>query len=302
MAQARTIKLLLSNGSLSGLIRAQLSKWSGVMLVSPRESYEMLSIQQEASYSGVYLLLSEDKVYVGQASDLLKRAKEHDHSMLRKEWWNRVLLLSTTDNRLNRNDTDYLENKLIERAKIAGSLEMDNKKGGNNYKINPFDEAELNDYIEGALLLIELIGITVFVAKTKSKKVIEKILAKPILLENSVIDKKSAIEVFSKRGTLKNPEFITYSTVQKEKKYYWANSNPNCLEKNWFIILNNTLDNKLFLLNIPKHTLMINNRSKNELKIRKDKNVLDLHINFDNFIEKNSGISFNSFIVDELNY
>lgn len=302
MAQARTIELLLSNGSLSGLIRAELSKWSGVLLVSPRESYEMLSNQPEASYTGIYLLLSEDKVYIGQASELLKRTKEHDHSTLRKEWWNRVLLLSTTTDWLNRSHIDYLETKLIDKAKSAGSLDMDNKKSGNSYKINPFEEAKLNDYIEGALLLIELIGISVFVTKSDNKPPKKTPPVKPADPQRSTIDKKKATELFEEKGVLKNPEFLTYASLQKEKFYYWANSNPDCLGKNWFIILNDVIDKVLYLLNVPKNILTVTSENINGLKVRIDKNLLDLKINYENFVENNSGISFENFIVDKIKY
>ena len=190
MAEAKTIKLLLSNGSLSGLLMAELLKWEGILFASPRSSYQLLSSEQESMYWGVYLLVSEDKVYIGQANDLLRRITEHDKS---KDWWTKVILLTTKDNSLNRSDIDYLENKLIAIAKQNGTLEMNNIQTGNSPKVSRYRETELKDFLDGGLLLLELIGIKVFVKDliNKNKKESTIFLDKKIQ-DSSVINDSSS--------------------------------------------------------------------------------------------------------------
>lgn len=301
MAQARTIELLLSNGSLSGLIRAELSKWNGVMLVSPRESYYLLNHQQEANFWGIYLLLSEEKVYIGQSSELLKRTKEHDAS-LQKDWWNRVVLLSTTNDWLNRSHIDYLETIFIQRAKEVGSLAMENRKSGNSYKISPFEEAKLNDYIEGALLLIELIGINVFTKKVDKGKPVPPGTPKPVPPVSNKMTKGKAQAIFESRGTLKKYDIITFASLQKLRNHYWANPSPEVLKKNWYIILNNTEENKLYLLNVPKNTFYLENDLQNGFVVRKDRNKLDILLLADNLVEKQSNVSLKEYVIDTIEY
>ena len=78
MAKAKTINLLLNDGSLNGVISMEDSSWNkGELYSAPRESVEALISTDACSRYGVYLLLSEDMVYVGQASDLAKRIKQH---------------------------------------------------------------------------------------------------------------------------------------------------------------------------------------------------------------------------------
>jgi len=167
MAEARTIELLLSNGTLNGLLRAELAKWNGVMFSSPRDSYSLLSNQFESKYWGIYLLLSDDKVYIGQANELLRRISEHDRG---KDWWTRVVLMTTTNDSLTRSDIDWLEYKLINIAFTRGTLDVDNRVKGNTPKVSVFREANLSDYLDGALLLLELVGIKVFAGKNKARK------------------------------------------------------------------------------------------------------------------------------------
>jgi len=160
--KAKTIQLLLYDGTLNGVINIADSAWNpGEMYASPREAVnELVSLDKY----GVYLLLSDERVYVGQAQDLERRIKQH---LTGKDWWERVVLLTTQDDSFTRTDIDYLESVLINKAEKAQSLDSDNKNKGNNPKVDKFRKVNLDQYLEEALFLMELIGITVF---SNSKK------------------------------------------------------------------------------------------------------------------------------------
>ncbi|MCR5729932.1 MAG: GIY-YIG nuclease family protein, partial [Ruminococcus sp.] len=84
-AKAKTIKMLLYDGSLSGVMNINDSAWDGGKMYSaPRESIDSLISQSDCKKYGVYLLLSDHQVYIGQASDLERRTKQH---LTDKEWW-----------------------------------------------------------------------------------------------------------------------------------------------------------------------------------------------------------------------
>ncbi len=159
-ARAKTIKMLLYDGSLEGVTLITDSAWdSGKMLSAPRESIESLIKYADCKRYGVYLLLSEQQVYIGQASDLERRTKQH---LKDKDWWTQVILMTTKDDSYNASDIDYLESRLIEHAIDAGTLDSDNKKQGNRQKVDEFRQAELEQYLDEALFLLELIGVHVF--------------------------------------------------------------------------------------------------------------------------------------------
>lgn len=158
--KAKSINLLLYEGNLNGVISIEDSKWnSGELYSAPRESILELLETDACNKYGVYLLLSANMVYVGQASDLAKRITQH---IVGKEWWENVVILTTKDDSLNHSDIDYLETVLIEMAQRGNRLDCDNKKKGNNPKVDKFRKVYLTQYLKEALFLMQLIGINVF--------------------------------------------------------------------------------------------------------------------------------------------
>ncbi|WP_162930872.1 GIY-YIG nuclease family protein [Lactococcus allomyrinae] len=164
MAKAKIINLLLDDGNLDGLLTIEDSSWDGAMFVSPRESVEKLFEQDETNYWGVYLLISETEVYIGQASDLQRRIKQHDKG---KDFWKKAVLITTKDDSLNRSAIDYIEHELIEKSRKSGTLHSENKQAGNKSKVSRFDKVRYDNFIENALLLLELIGVKVFIKNSR---------------------------------------------------------------------------------------------------------------------------------------
>lgn len=315
MAEAKTIKLLLTNGSLSGLLMAELLKWEGILFSSPRESYHLLSNEPESNYWGVYLLVSEEKVYIGQANDLLRRIGEHDKT---KDWWEKVILLTTKDNSLNRSDIDFLENKLISIAKSRGSLEMNNVQIGNTPKVSRYRETELVDFLEGGLLLLELIGIKVLAKPLKSTDTFKSKLGfqrqtnynKEKVISNKVteiqsINKSRAIEQLKANHYLEFKDGnVSFASLQINKKIYWANPNVELLNSKWYIILNNQISRVLIVLEIPPKTFNIIQGSSDKCLItRSDKPYyIDLNIRQDDYIDVRSKCDFSSYIKKVVGY
>ncbi len=126
ITKTKTIKMLLYDGSLNGVTNISDSAWeSGKMYSAPRGSIDNLVSRADCKKYGVYLLLSEQQVYVGQAIDLERRTKQH---IADKSWWTQVILMTTKDDSFTASDIDYLETRLIELADKAGTLDSENKK------------------------------------------------------------------------------------------------------------------------------------------------------------------------------
>lgn len=73
-----------------------------------------------------------------------------------------MVILTTKDDSLNHSDIDYLESVLIEKAFSVNRLDCDNKTKGNPPKVDKFRKVYLGQYLEEALFLMQLIGISVF--------------------------------------------------------------------------------------------------------------------------------------------
>ena len=63
------------------------------------------------------------------------------------------------DDSLNDFDIDYLEAELIRLAVAAKISTHDNQNGGNRRKVDEFRQNELDQYLDEALILLDLIGV-----------------------------------------------------------------------------------------------------------------------------------------------
>lgn len=300
--KAKTVKLLLEDGTLKGVMSIVDSTWnSGEMYAAPRESIDSLLSSDACNKFGVYLLLSENRVYVGQSSDLAKRVKQH---LAGKDWWERVLILTTADDSLNRSDIDYLEYYLIKKANESNRLDSDNKSKGNIPKVDKFRKPELEQYLEEALFLMELIGINVFFTKGKknankaSKQLMDIATHTGALL---IQKKKQAIDFLEQNG-IKTGVIINYASRQDSRNEFWINPKEEVVNENWELILNNQFTGELIYVLVPANSFAISKNGVKGLLLRNDKPYIDLNINAKTLIDRRSQHDFSQYVVKRLQY
>lgn len=300
-AKAKKIELYLYNGTLNGMIYVSESDgWDlgGILYSCPRESTDILLNDDSCDKHGVYLLLSPKKVYVGQSTDLRKRIHQH---LLKKDWWEKVILLTSKNDELHQSYITYLESSLISKAQDCGTLDCDNKTEGNKCNLDKFTRKLLDQYLNEALFILQLIGIDVFSKDKEEKPLIESV---PIKSEDEIIirAKREAIKYLENYG-IKLLKTKVYSKLQEDKNAYWINPRTEYLKKDRDVILNNQIANTLYLLRIPANTLKATIKDDGNLYVRKDKPFyIDLNIDATTFIDKRSKISFSRYIKHKLNY
>ena len=307
IAQAKTINLLLYDGNLSGVISIEDSSWNaGELYSAPRDSIDDLLKTEACKKYGVYMLLSSEMVYVGQSFDLAKRVTQHT---VGKDWWESVVILTTKDDSLNHADIDFLEAVLIEKAFNINKLDCDNKNKGNPPKVDKFRKVYLGQYLEEALFLMQLIGITVFAGngnkcKTKKSSAIPQI---------STIDTKTKLAIgkrakaeavkFAKDNGVVLGKDITYATRQERKAEFWANPDTSLLEKEWYILLNDNIEMTISILKIPANTFALKTSTSSGLVLRKDKpQYIDLNLGVGTFVDRMSKIDFAPYILKTISY
>ena len=305
-AKAKTINLLLNEGSLKGVICMEDSAWNrGELYSAPRESVEDLMSSEACAKYGVYLLLSEDMVYIGQSSDLSSRIRNH---IIGKSWWERVVILTTADNSLNRSDIDYLEASLIDKALKIGRLDCDNKNKGNKQKVSRFREVELDQYIEEALFLLELIGINVFceIETKKSKKAHAELITSvknstPSQIE--IREKKEAAQFLAENGVSLSKKNTNYAKLQTNALYFWLNPHIRSLDSDWDLVLNNQFKSEIIVLHIPAGTFKLRDSASQGLVVRHDKpERIDLNIAEDSLVDQRSKCDFGKYCVKRVKY
>lgn len=299
-ARAKTINLLLYEGSLKGVISIADSSWnSGELFSAPRESVDDLISSEACNKYGVYLLLSEEQVYVGQSSDLAKRIKQH---IIGKDWWERVVILTKSDDSLNRSDIDYLEAVLIKKASASNRLDCENKTKGNIQKVDKFRQVSLDQYLEEALFLMELLGINVF--KNPRKKTVKPLIdtIPSSTEEKRQIRAKKEAKLFLKEFGVELDGEITYAT-SNDRGVCWANPNVKTLDSNWYLILNDINNNELIVLYMPQGTCSIDDSASNLLFARNDRpDRIELKISTESLIDKTSNVDFSPYVINRIKY
>lgn len=284
MSNEKTIKLLLKDGTLNGQIYAENSSWKpGVLHVSPRSQVTELLESDICKCYGIYLLISDDMVYVGQSSDLSKRIKQHLDG---KDWWEKVVILTTNDNSLNRSDIDYLEAVLISKAVKVGRLSSDNKNKGNKKKIDKFRKCEMDQYIDEALSMLKMIDIKVFIEKKDIVRINGKSLAKKFL---------------AGKGIVLND--FTWANLSNVGDYYWINPKVEYLKQHWDIVLNDWNKEELIHIQIPANTFKIIENGMGGFYLRTDKpQYLNIHIDSNVLVENKGRVDLKPYVINKYSY
>ena len=305
-ARAKTINLLLYEGDLGRVISIEDSSWnSGELYSAPRGSVSDLIETGACSKYGVYLLLSHDMVYVGQSSDLAKRITQHT---MGKDWWESVVILTTKDDSLNHSDIDYLESVLIEKAQKINRLDCDNKTKGNPVKVDKFRRVYLGQYLEEALFLMQLIGITVF---SESKNVAKPKKSQESLINTIDVNTKLAVGkrakseaiAYVKSNGIELSKKISYANKMANKNVFWLNPQTDVLDVDWDIILNDNTANELIIIHVPAKTFAVRDSENGHLFTRKDRpTMIDLNISGATFKDLRGYADFSQFIVTRIKY
>lgn len=107
-----------------------------------RDDFKNLRRVEESQKPGIYILIGENRRYVGQASDaVFKRLDKHETI---KNWWTSVLFFGRNDGLIDKSQLDYLERFYINSFSESG-FDMDNKTGGNNSKIQKLNKIKADE-------------------------------------------------------------------------------------------------------------------------------------------------------------
>lgn len=294
--ELKVLKILLEEGTLSGIAKVRMGNWSGELLSSPREKSERLLEEEDIHRYGVYLLLSEEKAYVGQSSDLARRLGEH---LLRKDWWDRAIVLTRIEGEaFDKSDIDYVESVLIELAEEAGTLDIDNHNHGNPRKVDEFKKAELDGFLENALFILRLLGVTAFEKEARKERPLIEAPEHPDEEGIRRRRKGDAVRFLKGRGVPVEGRKANYAVLSQDGKTFWMNPRIERLEDDWWLLLNDTEEKKVHVLFVPKGSIR-----KERLFVRSDKPYyLDIHIEKGTYLERKSGVDLSPYFFRDVGY
>ena len=159
----KTIELFLEDGIPEGVVVASISNWSGGVVKIPRINIKDCGIE-EIKKIGVYILFcteenGEEKVYVGEAENVQERLKQHiDQYQVGKEsfYWSQAVVF--TDDRLDKAEVRYIENKFAEIVTRIDSSKLLTKKTYKNTTLKRSQIAKVEEFIYNSRMVLRTLG------------------------------------------------------------------------------------------------------------------------------------------------
>lgn len=175
MNSGKTLKLFMADGSFGGLVTTEIMNWTGHVLSAPRSSLGELLKRSEVSRTGLYILLGEDPdilggqmAYVGEADNIGNRLRAHvkEESRGGKDFWDRVIILTSKDSNLTKAHARYLESRFITLAVHAGRAKLVNSTNPDPLALPEADISDMEYYITQAQIVLPVLGVNLL--RTKS--------------------------------------------------------------------------------------------------------------------------------------
>ena len=168
---ATTLELFFIDGKPDGMLTAEVFGWTGHILVAPRTRLLEALKRKESSYTGVYILFGEQEetplAYIGEGESIANRIKSHD---AKKDWWSRIVLITSAANNLHKAHAQYIESRLVEEAVKASITKLENNTNPSLPSLSESAQANMESFIEQLLMVLPAIRVDIFASKTKQDK------------------------------------------------------------------------------------------------------------------------------------
>jgi len=164
------IRLFLVDGKANGMRTVEISNMTIHGTIFPRTQTERFGSRDMANKPGVYLLLGADiedpeqtVLYVGEGDPVFPRLKSHANN---KDFWTEAMIFSSKDDYLSKTQIKFLEAELVNLAKEAKRVRLDNSQTPTKPNISEVDKAEVSQYLDAVLLIVTALGYDIFEPRT----------------------------------------------------------------------------------------------------------------------------------------
>lgn len=164
MARGRSVRLYLAEGSATGILTAEIINWTGHVLAAPRTRLDVALRRSEMVRTGVYLLVGTDTatdlpaVYVGEGDAIGDRIRSHARDD-DKDYWDRVIAITSKDMNLTKAHVRYLESRLITLLKDARKSTVMNRTDPGFERLPEADVADMESFLDEIQLILPVIGV-----------------------------------------------------------------------------------------------------------------------------------------------
>lgn len=162
---ARHISVFLTEGTPQGVLTAEIKNWTGKVVLGPRTKIANLVQRSELNSTGVYFLTGSDlnshsrsHVYVGESDIVKKRLEQHNRDE-KKDFWDRVCVVTSKDSNLTKAHARFLESRFVEIAKDSGMAEVLNENTPPQGTLPEADSSDMEYFIQQTRLVLPVLGL-----------------------------------------------------------------------------------------------------------------------------------------------
>lgn len=218
MTRGRSLELFFVNGAPDGILTAEVFNWTGHVISAPRVQLKEALARQHARQTGVYLLLGENDgealAYVGEGENVADRIKNHDAN---KDWWDRVVIVTTAADSLHKAHARYLEARLIEKARQIRSLPLENGYTPARASLSEAAQANMEEFLDTLGIVLPAIGVSIFENRIRPDTVVSSAERDLGNQRFQLATPKHNIEAFAE---LRNSEFVVLEGSRA--RHIWA--------------------------------------------------------------------------------
>ncbi len=160
-----TLRIFVVDGDPDGLRVVDRTNWNGKALVFPRTLLPTVKQRSEFVQTGVYILIGPrpdgegDMLYVGEGDPVRPRFESH---YAQKDFWTRGVFFVSTDGQLNKAHVQFLESRLIQRARAAKRLPLDNGNSPAEPTLSESDRSYVEVFLDHMLETLPVLGVHAF--------------------------------------------------------------------------------------------------------------------------------------------
>lgn len=175
-----SISMLFEDGNPDGYKIIEKSNWTGKSIIFPRALFPRLKEERtEFEKAGVYILLGFDNdshmpnVYIGEGDPVLPRLQEHYRL---KDFWTQAIIFCSKDENLNKAHIQFIESKLVEKAKLAKRCILENTNTPTLPSLSEMENVIAENFLDEMLTIYSVVGIKIFDKATASNKLSTSII------------------------------------------------------------------------------------------------------------------------------
>lgn len=160
-----SIRIFVADGDPDGLRLVERSNWIGRGVMFPRALYPQVRNRPEFQQTGVYLLLGPrtdgegEMLYIGEGDPVRPRLENH---YANKDFWTRAVFFVAGPGQLNKAHVQYLEAQLVNRAKAAKRMPLENGNTPSEPTLSEADRADMDVFLSNILGILPVLAIHAF--------------------------------------------------------------------------------------------------------------------------------------------